>query len=487
MKLPPGYVPGQGVHKATAYGGFGEKLMKQMGWQEGQGLGRDQKGMKRAIEVKHKEDNIGVGGKAGFAWEKKWWEEAYDSKAKKIQALVEDLDSDDSDDDVIVHVNRDGTRSSAASHEQKIAAALAKDPWGRFGGREGKMARIARQEAELLARLQTEQSASTSQSSGHADATVAVETRAAADIETGRSPGAKTEREEKKAEKRKRAAEGSEEAPQTKKKKKAAGVHAEGERGGAISTEQQGADTAGAKAAKKREKQQKKRAAEQGIAFNKAACDAEAAAAGDNAPSRRQVHVVRLAKDDASASAPFRSTAASGWWGASRFRSAGCLEGLEHTAEHVKKERQSFTEQTQEDLYTATQAAKATAKKGLGIASMPRKVAGARWQGTKTLIEEDAEDGTGPQAVDAAEHGGAAEERCLQNAKWKKLAKAALLKRAERCMTAKRLKQEVVKTALAKAGVTVPKATRKVLQDAMLTKVSSSSLFAVNDGIVQLR
>ena len=60
MKLPPGYVPGQGVHKATAYGGVGEKLMKQMGWQEGQGLGRDQKGMKKAIEVKHKEDNIGV-------------------------------------------------------------------------------------------------------------------------------------------------------------------------------------------------------------------------------------------------------------------------------------------------------------------------------------------------------------------------------------------------------------------------------------------
>ncbi len=56
------------------------------------------------------------------------------------------------------------------------------------------------------------------------------------------------------------------------------------------------------------------------------------------------------------------------------------------------------------------------------------KVAGARWQGTKALIEEDAEDGTGPQAVNAAEDSGAAELPCLQNAKWKKLAKAALLK-----------------------------------------------------------
>lgn len=237
------------------------------------------------------------------------------------------------------------------------------------------MARIARQEAELLARLQIGQTASTNQSSGHADAAAAADTRAAAasvsNIETDRSPGAGTEKEEKKAKKRKQITEGSKEALQTKRKMKAAGVHVEGEVGGATSTKQQGADTAAAKAAKKEKRQQKKRTAEQGTTSNTAASNA--AAAGDNAPSRRQVHVVRLAKDDASASAPFRSTAASGWWGASRFRSAGCLEGLEHTAEHVKKERQSFTEQTQEDLYTATQAAKATAKKGLGIASMPRE------------------------------------------------------------------------------------------------------------------
>lgn len=52
-------------------------------------------------------------------------------------------------------------------------------------------------------------------------------------------------------------------------------------------------------------------------------------------------------------------------------------------------------------------------------------MAGARWQGTKTLIEEnDAE--AGPVDTVAAE-GRAEEPICLQNAKWKKLAKAALL------------------------------------------------------------
>ena len=60
MKLPPGYVPGSGAHKATAYGGFGEKLLKQMGWEDGQGLGRGRKGRTKAIEVKIKEDTVGV-------------------------------------------------------------------------------------------------------------------------------------------------------------------------------------------------------------------------------------------------------------------------------------------------------------------------------------------------------------------------------------------------------------------------------------------
>lgn len=52
-------------------------------------------------------------------------------------------------------------------------------------------------------------------------------------------------------------------------------------------------------------------------------------------------------------------------------------------------------------------------------------MAGARWQGTKTLIEEnDAE----ARPVDTVAAEGRAEEPiCLQNAKWKKLAKAALL------------------------------------------------------------
>eukprot|EP00955_Chlamydomonas_euryale_P010211 109458-Chlamydomonas_euryale.AAC.1 len=59
MKLPVGYVPGHGVVKASGFGGYGQRMLERMGWEKGQGLGRDKSGMKDAIEVKKKEDTRG--------------------------------------------------------------------------------------------------------------------------------------------------------------------------------------------------------------------------------------------------------------------------------------------------------------------------------------------------------------------------------------------------------------------------------------------
>lgn len=60
MKLPPGHIPGVGLKKPTAYGGLGEKLLKQYGWKEGEGLGSQGSGIKSAVKVFKKEDTIGV-------------------------------------------------------------------------------------------------------------------------------------------------------------------------------------------------------------------------------------------------------------------------------------------------------------------------------------------------------------------------------------------------------------------------------------------
>ena len=59
MKLPVGFANGV-VHQATAFGGLGQKLLEKHGWEKGDGLGKERKGISKAIEVQKKEDQLGV-------------------------------------------------------------------------------------------------------------------------------------------------------------------------------------------------------------------------------------------------------------------------------------------------------------------------------------------------------------------------------------------------------------------------------------------
>jgi hypothetical protein len=110
--------------------------MRTMGWQDGQGLGKEGTGITEAIQVKQKEDTVGVrrpppplnarcflllsamhpvhtthvctaanalqilsvqvGGKGGYAWGDKWWEKAFDSA---VMTVDESSSSDSSDSD----------------------------------------------------------------------------------------------------------------------------------------------------------------------------------------------------------------------------------------------------------------------------------------------------------------------------------------------------------------------------------------------------
>ena len=94
-------------------------------------------------------------------WSERLWEKSF---AEALGALPgtssgqgdsdasSDSDSEPADTpaaeaDAKAPVGRDGIAASAPAHELALARQLAKDPWGRFGGREGKMARIAAAEA----------------------------------------------------------------------------------------------------------------------------------------------------------------------------------------------------------------------------------------------------------------------------------------------------------------------------------------------------
>ncbi|KAK9786178.1 hypothetical protein WJX73_004733 [Symbiochloris irregularis] len=84
MKLPPDHhMPAEGAPPPASR--MGEKLMQQMGWQKGQGLGKDGTGRKEHIRVKKKDTNEGVGAGASWNWGVKWWEQVFNDQAQALQ------------------------------------------------------------------------------------------------------------------------------------------------------------------------------------------------------------------------------------------------------------------------------------------------------------------------------------------------------------------------------------------------------------------
>ncbi|GIL53485.1 hypothetical protein Vafri_9078 [Volvox africanus] len=87
------------------------------------------------------------------------------------------------------------------------------------------------------------------------------------------------------------------------------------------------------------------------------------------------------------------------WW-ASMFVQAGRMgtirQELRAGKEHHGKAKinvTGFQEQDQENLYEQAQHGAAHGRQGLGRSDMPKKVAGARWCGTKTKLDDDDDDG----------------------------------------------------------------------------------------------
>lgn len=166
MKLPEGYVNGVAPKKATAMGGFGQHMLERMGWQNGQGLGKDSQGISTPLEAVKKDDHIGLGGKRTWDWEHDYAASAYEKAMAKMQVDVtggasssssssssdEDFATDDSTRSASMQFA--GVLSSASAAELKLARQLAKgNNLGRFGGRQGKLERIREQEAVLAAQV----------------------------------------------------------------------------------------------------------------------------------------------------------------------------------------------------------------------------------------------------------------------------------------------------------------------------------------------
>ena len=71
---------------------FGAKIMEQMGWSDGKGLGKAEDGMKDCIQVTRREEGAGLGGETEtpsntFKWNDSFWTDIYNKNASKFKDI----------------------------------------------------------------------------------------------------------------------------------------------------------------------------------------------------------------------------------------------------------------------------------------------------------------------------------------------------------------------------------------------------------------
>jgi Pin2-interacting protein X1 len=62
------------------------KMLKKMGWSEGKGLGKGETGVTDCVQLKRREDGVGLGqeSRKAFNWNDNWWDTAFNSVIKKL-------------------------------------------------------------------------------------------------------------------------------------------------------------------------------------------------------------------------------------------------------------------------------------------------------------------------------------------------------------------------------------------------------------------
>eukprot|EP00246_Nothoceros_aenigmaticus_P016711 TRINITY_DN7783_c0_g1_i1.p1 TRINITY_DN7783_c0_g1~~TRINITY_DN7783_c0_g1_i1.p1 ORF type:complete len:507 (+),score=115.59 TRINITY_DN7783_c0_g1_i1:282-1802(+) len=355
----------QGVDKdSTAF-----KLMKQMGWREGTGLGKDQQGIKQHVRVKKKNDNSGLGVDEKEKAARNWTfnTSTFDDILKNLR-VVADPD-----------LREEKQNSSAVIDEEQKTTKKAARPQGRYKRREGsKLVRGYSQTdlQEILGHAGAQNNAAVSVNSEGQIKSETTDPRVSTDETSLPKPNLRKVKIEVKEELI------TEELKPVKKELDLKPVKKEL----VLKPVEQKPMVV-----QSRIKQEVLVATEEvTIQQRTVSVKLESLGCAQN--------VLALACEEAQPVS--QEPLASNWWGNSFGFVRGGQLGSQQRQSQVEpgaaaNESTAFCEQDQENLYKLVQDKATTGKQGLGIGDRPRKIGGAHYKGQKITFQNDDDDGGG--------------------------------------------------------------------------------------------
>ncbi|CAD8107528.1 unnamed protein product [Paramecium sonneborni] len=90
QKFKERLLQGTGVSNKKFESDYAMKLMQKMGWNQGQGLGKNKDGQTDCVQIERRADQLALGAQQyslGQSWNDLWWEQSYSSSLKNLKPI----------------------------------------------------------------------------------------------------------------------------------------------------------------------------------------------------------------------------------------------------------------------------------------------------------------------------------------------------------------------------------------------------------------
>ncbi|KAM3132095.1 hypothetical protein pb186bvf_015839 [Paramecium bursaria] len=115
QKFKERLLQGSGVSNKKVESEYALKLMMKMGWNEGQGLGKNKDGQVECVQIKRREEQKGLGSSKslGSGWDDQWWEQTYSQSLKNLKPISNQYIPEDDDEDQLSDYEKNRLKSKS--------------------------------------------------------------------------------------------------------------------------------------------------------------------------------------------------------------------------------------------------------------------------------------------------------------------------------------------------------------------------------------